>query len=164
MCKHHSNNHTTRRVRAVSNIMGIALGLSLTLAMAGTVTYFVTQETNVLTTQESFGIINSKLLKTGNADVLSLSMKNTGTSVLNNPVIEILDACGIDHDATFTMSNTAIKPGATYGFSEKIVTDKCVNPNKPAVNEGTSYIVKINMTASGTDSSIQETITVISKY
>lgn len=159
-----------RRYRTVSNIMGIALGLAMTIGMAGAVTYFVTQETSILTTQESFIVSGTKLTKIDTVQILSLTLKNTGTSVLENPMITVHNACvnsGTKIDNTEPITQT-INPGASYSIRHEINTDSC---NRPAsvtsatsdIDLGSSYIVDIVLTAAGTNSEISDTFTVTAR-
>ncbi len=155
-------------MRAASNIIGMALAITVTLGLAGSVAYFLTQQTNVLTTQEGIGLTGPRLLKTDAADVLSLSIKNTGTSPLANPEITLTGACEAGSsptDAKITTTTTTIKPGSTYGVSEQIKAGNCEGTS-PSVNiaAGTSYVLSVKATASGTDSTIKETVTVTSRY
>ena len=148
-----------RRERAVSNIMGIALGIALTISMAGAVAYFATQETTVLTTHESFGIIGPKLLVSGSDNVLSLSIKNTGTSPFNTVSVNVIGVCQFEE-----LEAPTIKPGATYGITKQIDNNSCVGESEPVIEAGESYIVQIDAIAAGTDSVIQDALTVTARY
>lgn len=148
--------------------MGIALGLAMTIGMAGAVTYFVTQETNVLTTQESFLLSGSKLTKVGDIQILSFSIKNTGTSALSNPSVTVHGACKISsviHDDT-SNEVVQINPGASFGFNHEINDASCNDDTNSAdanIALGTSYIVDVELTAIGTGSLIRDTITVTAR-
>lgn len=169
-----TTNLSRQRQRAVSNILGIALGLTMTIGMAGAVTYFVTQETNVLTTQESFILGGPKLTKVGDIQILSLSIKNTGTSVLEDPSITIHQACkngGTKFNDKFSDTGSGsnkiqIKPGASYGLNHEISLTSCADVNsgaEPNIEIGESYIVDVKLIAVGTESEIRDTITVTAR-
>ena len=154
-------------MRAASNIIGMALAITVTLGLAGSVAYFLTQQTNVLTTQEGIGLTGPRLLKTDAADVLSLSIKNTGTSPLTDPEITLTGACKTGStlsDAKITIASTTIKPGSTHGVSEQIKSATHCTSSSVDIAAGTSYVLSVKATASGTDSTIKETVTVTSRY
>ncbi len=161
-------NRTRRRQRAVSNIMGIALGLAMTIGLAGAVTYFVTQEASILTTQESFLIGGAKITSVGDTHILSFTIKNTGTSVLEAPIIEIHDACQSgSNNATKSNSSVSItatiNPGASYSIKHEITSASCGSSATPDINIGQSYIVDTQMTTVGIGSTINETITITAR-
>lgn len=160
----------SRRTRAASNIIGLALGIALTVGIAGSVAYFLTQQTNVLTTQEGISLTGPRLIKAGTTDVLSLSIKNTGTSPLEDPEIKLTEACKLSSgtvrsDATVTTTPTTVNPGATHGINEKLGNTHCKTTNHTLdVEAGKSYIVNVEATATGTDSKIAEAVSVTSRY
>lgn len=160
---------TSRRTRAASNIIGLALGIALTVGITGSVAYFLTQQTNVLTTQEGISLTGPRLIKAGTTDVLSLSIKNTGTSPLENPKITLTGAC--EHTSGTPKSNaeiitaTTVNPGATHGINEELTNANCpTTSHQPDVEAGKSYIVNVEATATGTNSKIAEAVSVTSRY
>lgn len=167
--KRSSTAWASRRTRAASNIVGLALGIALTVGIAGSVGYFLNQQTGVLTTQEGISLTGPRLIKAGTTDVLSLSIKNTGTSPLQNPKITLTNAC--EHssgtpksDAEIT-TTTTVNPGATHGINEELKNANCpTTSHAPDVEAGKSYIVNVEATAVGTDSTITEAVSVTSRY
>jgi len=159
----------SRRTRAASNIIGMALAIALTVGIAGSVAYFLTQQTNVLTTQEGIALTGPRLIKAGNTDVLSLSIKNTGTSPLQNPKVTLTDVCKVSSGTTRSdaeiSATTTVNPGATHGFNEELTAARCkTSSHTPNVEAGKSYIVNVEASAVGTGSKITEAISVTSRY
>lgn len=148
----------------------MALAIALTVGITGSVAYFLTQQTNVLTTQEGVALTGPRLIKAGNTDVLSMSIKNTGTSPLENPKITLTDACKHNtntatSDAKIEETNTKINPGATHGLNKELTTAECpTTDHNPNVEAGKSYIVNVEATAVGTGSTITEAVSVTSRY
>lgn len=148
----------------------MALAIALTVGITGSVAYFLTQQTNVLTTQEGVALTGPRLIKAGNTDVLSMSIKNTGTSPLENPKIKLTDACKHNtstatSDAEIEETNTKINPGATHGINKELTTTECrTASHAPNVEAGKSYIVNVEATAVGTGSTITEAVSVTSRY
>jgi len=158
----------SRRTRAASNIIGMALAIALTVGITGSVAYFLTQQTNVLTTQEGIALTGPRLIKAGNTDVLSLSIKNTGTSPLENPKITLTDTCkissGTARSDTEITETTTINPGATHGINKELASNCQTTGHVPAVEAGKSYIVNVEASAVGTGSKITEAVSVTSRY
>ena len=151
--------------------MGIALGIAITISMAGAVGYFATQETNILTTQEGFGVVGPKLIKADDTNVISFSIKNTGTTPIEKIEVEVLGACeksdgSENSDLTMTAKtpSPALKPGATYGSSEKVAGTCATSAHNVEIDAGKSYIVQITATATGTGSTLHDTFSVTSRY
>lgn len=147
----------------------MALAIALTVGITGSVAYFLTQQTNVLTTQEGIALTGPRLIKAGNTDVLSMSIKNTGTSPLEKPKITLTDACKhtsntATSDAEIEETNTKINPGATHGINKELAPACKTASHTPNVEAGKSYIVNVEATAVGTGSTITEAVSVTSRY
>jgi len=168
--KRSSTAWASRRTRAASNIIGMALAIALTVGITGSVAYFLTQQTNVLTTQEGIALTGPRLIKAGNTDVLSLSIKNTGTSPLEDPTITLTGTCKPNtgttrSDAAITQSSTKVNPGATHGINERLTDTHCkTSSHTLEVEAGKSYIVNVEADAVGTGSKITEAVSVTSRY
>lgn len=147
----------------------MALAIALTVGITGSVAYFLTQQTNVLTTQEGIALTGPRLIKADTTDVLSMSIKNTGTSPLENPKITLTNACkhtsGTPISDVEITESTTINPGATHGINKELTTMECkTTGHQPKVEAGKSYIVNVEAAAVGTGSTITEAVSVTSRY
>ena len=118
---------TTKR-RAVSNIVGIMLGLGLTVVAAGGLYVMTSDISDSAVSISSVEIQNARAYNTGNEAYVSLSIKNTGTEAALNLGVVMLLTCNGEAGA-----NATVTPAA--GITDCVAENYQANPT--AVGPGT---------------------------
>lgn len=99
------------RRRAAANLLGLAVGIGLTIALGGLVYSMATGVFDSASTIATVEIQNARAYNTGDQAYISLSIKNTGTDAVTIETIEVLLDCSVANDGAAAALTTGTECG-----------------------------------------------------
>jgi len=145
-----------QRRQAMSNILATVLLIGIAVGVASIVLVMSTDLVKTQLSSDSIDIISAKISNTDTDSWLTVSIKNTGNSELEDLTVEVkglefgADESDSDRSSTISFDPDTLRPGKGLSLTEKLTV---------LVSEGTSVLVVISgdTTSGGT---VSETLTI----